>query len=81
MQNIIKHSGADTITVDCCYGDQLLQITITDNGKGFNKSNIKQQDGLGLLNMVQRAALIGGEARIESVLTKGTTVTIVAPYT
>lgn len=79
LQNIIKHSNANRIDIECYYNEQYLQIKVIDNGKGFDKRLIKK-DGLGLSNITNRAALIGGKADIDSIINKGTTITIVTPY-
>lgn len=68
LNNVIKHSGADKITVEIETG----MISIEDNGKGFNPS--AEQNGLGLINLQQRAKLINAEVKINSVSTKGTSV-------
>ncbi len=80
LQNILKHAKASSINVRFKYAEDFLTIEVADNGKGFDKNLVVEKDGLGLRNIVDRAALIGGEANITSTLNKGTTVTIVAPY-
>jgi signal transduction histidine kinase len=42
--------------------DSLLSLTITDNGKGFDKENIKK--GVGLHNIANRAELFNGKVNI-----------------
>jgi two-component system, NarL family, sensor kinase len=58
VQNVLKHAGATSVTVEAKYSAPILTITITDNGKGLpaNPAN-----GMGLVNMKRRAALIGGQ--------------------
>lgn len=80
FNNIIKHSGAKNIDVCFTYETNDLIITIADNGTGFDKALINKKDGLGLQNITTRAALIGGEATISSIINEGTTITIKAPY-
>ena len=80
LQNIIKHANASIIDVKCEYCENKLEIKVSDNGKGFNKSLVTKRDGLGLSNIINRAALIGGEAQIESKINEGTTITITTPY-
>jgi len=80
LHNILKHSQAKNIDVKFCYETDKLKIDITDNGIGFDKELITKKDGLGLQNIVSRAALIGGEAHIKSVINQGTVITIIAPY-
>ena len=80
LHNIMKHSQAKNIDVKFCYEADKLKIAITDNGIGFDKELITKKDGLGLQNIVTRAALIGGEAHINSIINQGTGITIIAPY-
>jgi two-component system, NarL family, sensor kinase len=80
LHNILKHSQAKNIGVNFCYETDKLKIDITDNGIGFDKELLTKIEGLGLQNIVSRAALIGGEAHINSIINKGTVITIISPY-
>ena len=58
------------------------EITIHDNGEGFDMEKIKDTDGthIGIENVRERIEkLCGGTLRIESQLEEGTTVTIFIP--
>lgn len=68
FNNIMKHSNATTISVKAIYGDALVLI-IRDNGIGFNLTEKKmngERDGLGLKNIYNRSALLGGSCLISS---------------
>ena len=80
LQNILKHAQSKNIDVFCTYGADQLQLKITDDGIGFNQSLQQQSNGLGLQNIISRAALIGGQASINSIINQGTTITIILPY-
>lgn len=81
IQNIIKHAKASVVEILFNYAEAQLVITITDNGTGFDTSAALQQNGgLGLQNIISRAALIGGNANINSIIDKGTTIQISIPY-
>lgn len=80
LQNIIKHSKAKNINVMFNYKTNILQIDIVDDGTGFNTDLLAEKEGLGLRNIINRAELIGGEARINSIINRGTTITIISPY-
>lgn len=62
LNNIRKHSGADTTELDIQKTGDALRIRVVDNGKGINPRAIRP-DSHGLLNIRHRAALIG--ARVE----------------
>ncbi|WP_345742799.1 ATP-binding protein [Aquimarina aggregata] len=57
-----------------------FKLEIEDNGIGFDveKSDF---DGIGIQNIKKRADLINGEIIFESVLNKGTKLTLIFPYT
>lgn len=80
LQNILKHSKAKNVDVFFCYEADNLLIEIKDNGTGFDKGLLTKKDGLGLKNIINRAALIGGKAEINSIINEGTTITITSPY-
>ena len=77
MNNAIKHSKAKNIEVQLLYREEVFQLTITDNGIGFNAAKLQTaQTGIGLKSMQNRAALIGGIFSVISGAEKGTSITI-----
>jgi two-component system NarL family sensor kinase len=78
LNNIIKHAQATVIIVALEYGGDSFQLTVTDNGKGFDLSPINEDTGfgLGIRNMHTRANLIGAEFQISSTIGAGSTVMI-----
>jgi signal transduction histidine kinase len=76
VHNIIKHSGADKVTIDIACNEQLI-ITVSDNGKGIHEdenSNI----GNGLKNMKQRIHQLNGKFFIQN--HEGFTLKFEIPY-
>jgi two-component system NarL family sensor kinase len=81
LQNIVKHSKATQVHIAFNYTGSSLDITISDNGIGFDVDKMKgKSDGLGLQNIISRAALIGGSVAITSAADKGTNIQIITPY-
>ena len=82
MNNARKHACAASIDVILqCHASRVV-LTISDDGSGFDADEATTEahdDGLGLLGMRERAALIGGTLHIESALGMGTTVVLSAP--
>ncbi len=72
MNNIAKHSRAGLVTLDLQVRDAKIQLTIRDNGQGFDPETFRR--GLGLSTMRERAEFSGGSFDIESAVGKGTTV-------
>ena len=58
LNNVRKHSGADTTEVSVNKDGEMLKIVVVDNGKGIDPKAIRP-DSHGLLNIRHRAALIG----------------------
>jgi signal transduction histidine kinase len=72
VNNIIKHASASEVAFQVTFEGDLLTISISDNGSGFDTAN--QLTGNGLANMKQRLEAIGGRCKIESSTGKGTTI-------
>ncbi len=79
VTNIIRHAQTDEIFVQFVASDNRLNIIVEDHGVGFDTNNIKS-NGIGLSNMKERIATIGGEFTIDSVPGEGTTVIIDIPF-
>lgn len=74
LNNIVKHAAATRVAVTMQYLPEELQINIKDNGHGFDKD--KTNEGLGLLNIKHRAALIKSVVEINSIPGFGTNILI-----
>src|SRR5918995_1318910 len=74
LSNAVRHSGADRIGVRVRRADGRMELTVSDNGRGFSFD--EAGGGLGILGMRERALLVGGELGIES-RPAGTTVRLV----
>jgi PAS domain S-box-containing protein len=78
LNNIGKHSHADQVNVDLRRTPEKLELTIRDNGKGFDLKRKRMADkpsqGFGLESMRERAELSGGSFSIESLRGSGTTI-------
>jgi nitrate/nitrite-specific signal transduction histidine kinase len=56
-----------------------LTLTITDDGDGFDIEQVRQNGGLGLVSIEERARLVRGTATIHSRAGVGTTVVVRIP--
>ena len=73
LTNVARHSAANCVEVDFSVLDNLVELEIADNGKGFNPSTGSNKT-LGLLGMRERAHMIGAEYDINSAPGQGTRV-------
>ena len=75
VQNILKHSNATQITYTTFCDENIFSISIEDNGTGYDTELIKK--GNGLYNIKWRAGEANINYEIQSVINKGTEITIV----
>ncbi len=59
--NIHRHANATEYTIDIRYHAQKIAIVIRDNGEGFKNTDGHQPSGIGLINISERARMLGGE--------------------
>lgn len=59
INNSVKHSGGSLITISVITTNEHFDISLSDNGIGFDKKKMK--NGMGLLNIATRARFINGE--------------------
>jgi signal transduction histidine kinase len=75
LNNVAKHSGAGQANVHVVCEPQSIKMVVSDNGKGFDMSNIKAQS-LGVGIMKERAKEINAQLAIDSEINDGTTITV-----
>lgn len=75
--NALKHAQASTLAVQLTRSRAMINIIVEDNGKGFDPAQVKE--GMGMGNLRQRAAELGGVVRFDSKPERGTVVNIDIP--
>lgn len=76
--NTLKYAEAEKLTLSLNYLKDQLEMTIKNNGIGFDVNNIKK--GSGILNMKKRAELINADFQLDSKSGIGTTLKLIYPY-
>ncbi len=83
LNNVGRHARATQATVRLEFAEQLVTLTVQDNGRGFIVQDILGKQGKqlawGLLGVQERVELVGGKFSVESVLGRGTTITVQVP--
>jgi signal transduction histidine kinase len=74
LNNVHKHADATVARVKLTVEGRHLQLTVHDNGKGFNLDRTRR--GFGLQSMQERAAAIGARMDITSAPMDGTTIRV-----
>ncbi|USK57963.1 PAS domain-containing sensor histidine kinase [Peribacillus asahii] len=78
LHNITKYARASKVEICLKKDDHYVNLTIVDNGIGFNQGNI-QSEGLGLKHMEERVTQLGGDFLIRSSVGNGTQIKIKIP--
>lgn len=78
--NIAKHSGASRVNLSLRPTDSHLELSIADNGAGFDvHAALRKPDSFGLAGMRERVALLGGEFEVRSRQGRGSVVSARLP--
>jgi signal transduction histidine kinase len=80
LNNAAKHSGTRRAEVKVSFAPELLTLSIRDFGSGLPSVKKGTEPGLGLIAMRERASIIGGQLRVDSVPAVGTTVSVEVPF-
>jgi signal transduction histidine kinase len=79
LNNAARHGRASAVTVLLSRHDQGMQLTVSDNGAGFDAQRKRERASLGLASMRERVRLQHGHIAIESTPGRGTTVVAWVP--
>jgi len=80
LTNVRRHAGACSARVIFALCNGQIQITIEDDGRGFDPGEIRENQGFGLRSMRGRADMVGACLEVNSVPGKGTRVIIKVPW-
>ena len=82
LTNVLRHAQAGAARVRLRFGEESLELQISDDGRGFDPRPIpgRERPAWGLLGIEERATLLGGTARIRSRPGEGTEVDVSVPY-
>ena len=84
LTNVHRHSHASAAAVHLARKSGVVQLEITDNGKGMSEEHLRRLDkspnkaGVGIAGMRERVRQLGGQLEIRS-LGQGTSVSVVLP--
>jgi CheY-like chemotaxis protein len=75
LLNCAKHAGANRVTLEIRCREKLLTATMTDDGTGFDISELKinggNEGGFGLYSIQQRVIALGGSFNVQSIADNG----------
>ena len=79
LANVRAYSHATRTQIFLDVSEDLVQVTVEDNGSGFNVTEVLaagQSKGIGLSTLKERITMLGGEIRIDSAIGRGTKVSL-----
>ncbi|MEO5631843.1 MAG: response regulator [Nitrospiraceae bacterium] len=81
--NVLKHGKIDRASVSMRYAQNVLSITVSDHGCGFDVSRLSddRSDRFGLLSIRERMTALGGSFDLQSEPGKGTVASLHLPFT
>jgi len=79
LNNALKHSRAEQVTVSLNLGPEQVAVEVADDGIGFDTQAAQSGGGLGLRGMVERAQELGGKLSLQSEPGQGTRIRLEVP--
>ncbi|GHO97755.1 hypothetical protein KSF_078030 [Reticulibacter mediterranei] len=76
--NIARHARATEVTVTLQQSERALHLAVSDDGQGFDTKMARA--GMGLTNMRERVAALGGSIEVQSAVGRGTNIHITVPF-
>jgi two-component system NarL family sensor kinase len=76
LTNALKHSKATQILVQLSREENLVTLTVEDNGEGFDPSMLKNSKGAGWININNRTEFLKGKIHLTSQVNSGTSISI-----
>ena len=80
LGNAAAHGAAQHVDVRLTRSNGRVTLTVSDDGRGFDPNRIGASDGLGLINMRERARQLNGTFELDSGPGRGTTVRVTIPF-
>ena len=80
LSNIVKHSEAKAVKMEIQKEENSINISVSDNGIGFNFESKYKNMSLGLKTLLERAKIIGAQIHFDSTISKGTIMKLTLSY-
>jgi len=79
LRNAARHGHAGHVAVSLSRGEDCLALSIADDGEGFDLDDARENGGLGLVSIEERARLVKGQVTIRSRPAQGTRIEVRVP--
>jgi signal transduction histidine kinase len=78
LTNVVKHAGAETVSIVVARRGAGVSAVVEDDGRGFEAGEVRE-DALGIVGMRERLALLDGTLTVESTPRVGTSIAAYVP--
>ena len=79
LHNVVRHAQAKRVSVIVLRENHQLRMTVSDDGRGFDRGAARESDGIGLVTMEERVKLLDGSIDIDSQPSRGTELRVEIP--
>ncbi|MBI3739817.1 MAG: sensor histidine kinase [Chloroflexi bacterium] len=79
LGNAARHSQATMVKVHLDMGNDLIRVSVDDNGKGFDSDVIRSGNSLGLKLIRERTEMLGGNFELDTSAGKGARIVFTVP--
>ncbi|PWT76436.1 MAG: hypothetical protein C5B46_01185 [Proteobacteria bacterium] len=79
LTNVTRHAQASAVQVMLLANEREIQLTVSDDGRGFSPQTQSKPGSFGLFGLGERAGQLGGTVAVQSAPTKGTRVVVRLP--
>lgn len=79
VNNVLKHANARNIIIELMMDGHMIHLSVSDDGKGFDYEEVKNNKGVGLQNIASRTELFNGKINIVTAPNKGCKLNIHVP--
>lgn len=79
MGNVARHSQATLLKLNVDLTNELIRVSVDDNGKGFDLDSVQKGQSLGIKLIQERTEMLGGTFEVDSAAGKGARVMFSLP--
>ena len=79
MGNVARHSQATLLKLNLDLTNELIRVSVDDNGKGFDLDAVQKGQSLGIKLIQERTEMLGGTFEVDSAAGKGARVMFSLP--
>lgn len=79
MGNAARHSQATLLKLNIDLSDEMIRVSVDDNGKGFDFDSVQKGQSLGIKLIRERTEMLGGTFEVDSAAGKGARVMFSLP--